>query len=158
MPKEFQTPTSQTKNMKTIKTIGEWSTRRRNVKKKGTSLHWNKYEKIIQDQNGGNMKMNKILRGETWKQTNVSLEGKNKSIVIRIQNLGDDMHLCPILKFKTNSNVPHNHRSMRPFFQIFRSLIRKMNKIAFKEFWFQPSFNLVKGQILSMCQMHVVQL
>jgi hypothetical protein len=107
---------------------------------------------------GETWKRIKLLRGETWKQTNVSLEGKNKSIVTRIQNLGDDMHLCPILKFKQTPMSPIIIDLWGLFFQIFRSLIRKVNKIAFKEFWFQPSFNLVKGQILSMCQMHIVQL
>jgi hypothetical protein len=45
MPTELQTPTSQTKNMETNKTIGEWLTRKRMVKKRERSRHWNKSEK-----------------------------------------------------------------------------------------------------------------
>jgi hypothetical protein len=81
---------------------------------------------------GETWKRIRLLRGETWKQTNVSLEGKNKNIVTRIQNLGDDMHLCLILKFKQTPMSPIIIDLWGLFFQIFRSLIRKVNEIAFR--------------------------
>jgi len=57
---------------------------------------------------GGTWKQIRLLRGETWKQTNVSLEGKNKNIVTRIQNLSDDMHLCQIFIFKQTPCPPYS--------------------------------------------------
>jgi hypothetical protein len=60
----------------------------------------------IQDQSGGNMKTNKIIKGRSMKTNKCVIGSEEQEHCIRIQNLGDDMHLCPIFRFKQTPMSP----------------------------------------------------